>query len=713
MKALLALAALAALHAQPCPPNSYCVTLQVKDGALVRTSPAQPSDAAFDKLLAKLPKPYQLTLTPEDLAKDTAGTFVFAGAALQAVRTASGAIVEYFPTLQAWCDAYQQCQTSADIVLSDSTAGIFQRFTTFQDDGFLFSPDSGALNVEAGTVTFRLAPEFDAEKVKIETPASNPADAAPRIKNLRRWLKTLDKTRWNRPNINARVVAFYSSLGLDAIVQSSIEELTITIIEGARLDSLAFPYGLPVKNQTADWNKVDQALYATLPDSAFRDGYLAHRDAARARLDATSTPSLSLADDLAIPLTNSPFLSRTRLPIQQLLLQQMNFSLAVTTPALKPISNTLFSTASLRLEDISAAPPAANAVKSAPATTDANGYVTPTAATITPTQAPPIKFSKDGCIDDPGQKPKSRYAGFGVAYKPGQGVRFFGLGQQNFSNSGLSTRIGQGGPGTALATVNFSTDYIAFSRLHRRLAFSLEGGTDSEANRFLNGTKTNEQRTGARAHLELELFRDRRGHLLKFFTEAARTKVTLTQISHTNTLDLGAVHTYESSGTPYPWTWRFEPTLRWGVATATVPTHQRATATARFHKTLPRGFATDIGAQAAFASVSTPLFDRPSLGGADSLRGFRRDDAIATRLWTLQPELWAPLHANNIKLALFHDLGAAGDLTATPRRGPGLGIRYLAGPAVLRVDWAYGFGPAATGGSRGKFYFSVTTNLPF
>jgi outer membrane translocation and assembly module TamA len=100
------------------------------------------------------------------------------------------------------------------------------------------------------------------------------------------------------------------------------------------------------------------------------------------------------------------------------------------------------------------------------------------------------------------------------------------------------------------------------------------------------------------------------------------------------------------------------------------------------------------------------------LGGAESLRGFRRDDAVAIRLWTLQPELWAPVYAN-LFLAAFHDIGNAGDLSATPRRGPGLGLRYVAGPAVLRLDWAYGLGPAATGGSRGKFYFSVTTNLPY
>jgi hypothetical protein len=39
-------------------------------------------------------------------------------------------------------------------------------------------------------------------------------------------------------------------------------------------------------------------------------------------------------------------------------------------------------------------------------------------------------------------------------------------------------------------------------------------------------------------------------------------------------------------------------------------------------------------------------------------------------------------------------------------------LRFLYGPAVLKFDWGYGIGPAATGGSRGKFVLSVSMNLP-
>lgn len=695
------LAACLALHAQECPATRYCATLAVKDGRIVRTSPSQPLDANFDAQLAKLPKPYRLALTVDDQALDDAGN-------LPSVTTLrnfpAGTIVEYFTALQSWCDAAPNCQDAADNILS--VAGLFRAFSGYQDAGLLFNVESDELNLETGRVVFRVAPNFNADTVTIDDLPKH------RVTQLRHWLRPLNGKVWNRPAVAARLLTFYSALGLDPQITSDIEQNTIRILEGSRIQGIAFPFGLPVKGTATDWNKVDQALYASLPDKDFRSGYLARRNPIRNKLEANDTPELSYETDLLISLAQAPYLSRLRLPTQQLLLQQSGFSLAVTTPVIKLVNNVQYSLAYYRLEDISAAPPASTAVAAAPATADSNGHVTPTAATVLPGQAPPIKTTAADCIDDPGQKPKTRYAGFGITYKPGQGLRAFGLAQQNFTNSGLSVRAGQGGPGTPLATANFTTDYIAFSRLHRRLAFSLQGGTDTEANRYINGAKQNEQRTGARARLELELFRDRNGHLLKFFTEPARTKVTLGAVSTTNTIDLGAVHIYESSGSPYPWTWRLEPTLRWGVATSTVQQHQRASASARFHRQLPKGWATDIAAQAAFASASTPLFDQPSLGGADSLRGFRRDDAVAIRLWTLQPELWAPVYTN-LFLALFHDIGNAGDLSTTPRRGPGLGLRYVAGPAVLRVDWAFGLGPAATGGSRAKFYFSVTTNLPY
>ena len=125
----------------------------------------------------------------------------------------------------------------------------------------------------------------------------------------------------------------------------------------------------------------------------------------------------------------------------------------------------------------------------------------------------------------------------------------------------------------------------------------------------------------------------------------------------------------------------------------------------------------------------TPIFELPSLGGTDTVRGFRTDDAVGQRLWSVQSELWRPIPALNpshfsnpqiqtvleaLRLSPFFDLGGAYQTTASRpglRAGVGLGLRLDLQVAVLKFDWAYGFGDAASGGSRGKFYFSACLNF--
>src|ERR1044071_9380232 len=116
----------------------------------------------------------------------------------------------------------------------------------------------------------------------------------------------------------------------------------------------------------------------------------------------------------------------------------------------------------------------------------------------------------------------------------------------------------------------------------------------------------------------------------------------------------------------------------------------------------------------------------PSCGGAEVVRGFRRDDALGRKLWSLQNELWVPLPFDgeglkallrrSVKLAPLFDVGGLYDAVGTRsgvRSGAGLGLRFIYSPIVFKLDYAYGFGAAATGGSRGKFHFGVVSNLPF
>jgi outer membrane translocation and assembly module TamA len=111
------------------------------------------------------------------------------------------------------------------------------------------------------------------------------------------------------------------------------------------------------------------------------------------------------------------------------------------------------------------------------------------------------------------------------------------------------------------------------------------------------------------------------------------------------------------------------------------------------------------------------------------LRGFRSDDGLGRKLWTLQNEVWIPLKIGDdrstglkamlrekVKVATFVDVGGLYDsINVAPgmRVGTGAGVRFIYNPIIFKFDFGYGFGEKATSGGRGKFHFSVSSNLPF
>ena len=144
----------------------------------------------------------------------------------------------------------------------------------------------------------------------------------------------------------------------------------------------------------------------------------------------------------------------------------------------------------------------------------------------------------------------------------------------------------------------------------------------------------------------------------------------------------------------------------------------------------------DVTGSMAATSRQTPIFLLPSLGGADTVRGFRQDAALGRKLWAVQTEFWAPVPTTvtprdgdsvreflrkNIRLAAFVDFGGIYDtslpvfggmafppLSAGLRAGPGVGLRFLQGPIALKLDWAYGLGGGPNGGGHGQFYIGVS-----
>ena len=331
-------------------------------------------------------------------------------------------------------------------------------------------------------------------------------------------------------------------------------------------------------------------------------------------------------------------------------------------------------------------------------------------------------------------KDKKRYVGGGLEYKPGQGITFFGLGQLSRFEfvpgavNNLSVKLGgQGGSGV-LGNGNYFADFVLFDKLHRRMSVQFTVSSDLEADRNLTAPNTDERRGTGLLRLEFELFRDRSGGLLRFFSEGRHETVELKQNlqptvkQNLTTLEFGAFYFFESVEVERPRRIRFEPKVKFGLGLAVGEfRYNKLLTTGNFHQMLPGRYELDISGRAEVVSQATPRFELPSLGGSDNLRGFRADDGLGRKLWTLQNEVWIPLNIGNdfstglkamlrekVKAAAFVDVGGLYDaINVSPgmRAGTGMGLRFIYNPIIFKIDYGYGFGEKATSWREGEIPF--------
>ncbi len=285
-------------------------------------------------------------------------------------------------------------------------------------------------------------------------------------------------------------------------------------------------------------------------------------------------------------------------------------------------------------------------------------------------------------------KKQKRHLGAGFAYKPGQGFSALGVGQLS------SLNLSGGGPSGTLGSGRYSTSYLGFSG-------TVNTGVSVDRNRVLDGVKINEQSTAESATVEWELWRGLDGNTITLGLVPSHA-VVLNQTLNTITPGVELVHNNFTS--EYPSRMFIHPRVLIGLGFADY------IVTANTHRAFDH-WEYDLSGRLENAASNSPIFELPSLGGADTVRGFRADDTIGRKLWSLQSELWHGLPRwPLLKIATFIDLGGAYETTGSYpglREGLGTGLRLDLRVAVLKFDWAYGFGQAATGGSRGKFYFNV------
>jgi hypothetical protein len=270
-------------------------------------------------------------------------------------------------------------------------------------------------------------------------------------------------------------------------------------------------------------------------------------------------------------------------------------------------------------------------------------------------------------------EPVRRFLGLTAEYRARQGLRLTGLTEFRNGTSALTAEAGTFGSG--LGKLSWTRDLIAMRRLGVRLALTVDGGSTTTARRLLRGVRTDERRTGFGARFEIEPARDEAGHTLTFWLAPRRETV-----SHTATT---ASIMRLDAGLDYAWAHHLSirPAVRLTRSWAVIRldgTYRRPVGQTEY----------SLLVHTAWAATATPLFEQPSVGGADSLRGFREDTLQTRRLVAAQQELWIPAW-RKIGFVLFLDVAAADGL----RRGIGAGPRLRIRSASLGLDYGFGFEP--------------------
>ena len=259
----------------------------------------------------------------------------------------------------------------------------------------------------------------------------------------------------------------------------------------------------------------------------------------------------------------------------------------------------------------------------------------------------------------------------------------------------------------------------------------LLGGTELNGKR-VGAVEVDEQRTGGRLSLGLEPFRHWNGHSLRgtayinryhaSFTECAisvncddvaagTARVPGSRVNDVNivgvTFDYGFAHLFRAPRL----SWRFLPTAE--VATKARGgdlAFRRVFGELQQHYVLGAGFEIDARWKAGIVDRRVPVYEQFTLGGADSIRGFLRDDFIGRRFASAQHDVWIPIPfrafgrdsrilgalERNLKTAITLDGGSVSFDDAVKvrvARGIGAGLRYQAegSPLVVRLDAAYGY----------------------
>jgi surface antigen Omp85-like protein len=541
---------------------------------------------------------------------------------------------------------------------------------------------------------------------------------------------------WSAPDIHDRLMTYLSRRGFmpRVGVSRSSEHARITILESPRVTRILWSTEVDAKPSLVE------ALLSVLlsrEDFAF---YRAHTDLVTNQTvagDAAFRQLFYRTSGPAAALPSLPPLLNTRvLSTQQARLEELALILTVQGEGDDKNLVVRAKPGDGSLERPASAPEAARPEPVASGTARSGAMATPDP--IAPASPSPTPEEKPLEV---APRDRKHFIGAGVQYRPGQGVKPFV--QYERSRLEMGSAIGSlsaqaGTNGQAFASGTGDVDYLFFKELHHRLTLIVNGGSDFNEKRILSGAATDERRVGGSGRVEYELLGGRNDSQLTLSAESRRVRVSLTPDEQPasefdlSTADVGATFTRQNWVGAHPYMMRVEPSARFGWTLGANPgSFQQVAAKVNLNEHLRDSVLTtlDVLARVQITTSRTPLSEQPSLGGVDTLRGFRTDEVIGTTLWSVQPELWFELpkifgdsavgsFASKLRVAGFVDVGGVTGGTGSGVNeilaGPGVGLRLLQGPIALKIDWAYGLGSTTSGGrGKGRFYIGANTITTF
>lgn len=280
----------------------------------------------------------------------------------------------------------------------------------------------------------------------------------------------------------------------------------------------------------------------------------------------------------------------------------------------------------------------------------------------------------------------------------------------------------------------YSSDFVAFDALQRRLQLAAAVTRTPLPDRPIDSGRGDEQRDGAELAATLDLWRDRAGTFGQGRLALTRARITpagadqaLPEVTTLRWETTVVAQRRLSAAAPTS-----EGTLTLGRGRAAGTGFGLAGLELRHQRFVGAFDRVDVHGVASAVGRAAPRSEWLPFGGEDTVRGWRNETVLARRSMALQLEYWTRLpwmpssgalervFRRELALALFTDIGraeppaGAADEARRTFAGAGVGLRYTAAaatPVTMKLDLARPLsvgGMPADGERKLRLHFSVS-----